>query len=96
MPSTRATCNRSAWIQTRLPVPMNGATYMADVMGGQKTGLFFPNKDKPALVNALVKITENESLRSKFGAEALNQFNKRFSYQKMQAAFGDIYTKLCK
>ncbi len=31
-----------------LPVPMNGATYMADVLGGQKTGLFFDQRDNHA------------------------------------------------
>ncbi|WP_299374424.1 RSP_2647 family RNA methyltransferase [uncultured Tateyamaria sp.] len=31
-----------------LPVPMNGATYMADVMGGQKTGLFFDQRPNHA------------------------------------------------
>ena len=28
-----------------VPVPMNGATYMADLTGGQKTGLFFDQRD---------------------------------------------------
>lgn len=28
-----------------VPVMMNGATYMADVLGGQKTGLFFDQRD---------------------------------------------------
>lgn len=28
-----------------VPVVMNGATYMADVLGGQKTGLFFDQRD---------------------------------------------------
>ncbi len=28
-------------VGSAVPVPMNGAVYMADVMGGQKTGLFF-------------------------------------------------------
>jgi 23S rRNA (cytosine1962-C5)-methyltransferase len=27
-----------------LPVPMNGATYMADLIGGQKTGIFFDQR----------------------------------------------------
>lgn len=31
-----------------LPVPMNGATYMADLMGGQKTGLFFDQRENHA------------------------------------------------
>jgi len=31
-----------------IEVPMNGATYMADVVGGQKTGLFFDQRDNHA------------------------------------------------
>ena len=36
-----------------IPVPMNGATYMADVMGGQKTGLFFDQRPNHAFAAAL-------------------------------------------
>ncbi|MGB4828287.1 MAG: class I SAM-dependent methyltransferase, partial [Paracoccaceae bacterium] len=36
-----------------LPVPMNGATYMADVAGGQKTGLFFDQRDNHAFAARL-------------------------------------------
>lgn len=38
-----------------LPVPMNGATYMADVMGGQKTGLFFDQRPNHAFAAGLSK-----------------------------------------
>ena len=67
-----------------------------EIVTDKKTGLIFPNKGKSSLVNALVQITEDESLRLKFGAEALNQFNNRFSSEKMQKNFSDIYTQLCK
>jgi 23S rRNA (cytosine1962-C5)-methyltransferase len=33
-----------------IPVPMNGATYMADLAGGQKTGLFYDQRPNHALV----------------------------------------------
>jgi 23S rRNA (cytosine1962-C5)-methyltransferase len=36
-----------------LPVPMNGATYMADLMGGQKTGLFFDQRENHAFAARL-------------------------------------------
>jgi 23S rRNA (cytosine1962-C5)-methyltransferase len=36
-----------------IPVPMNGATYMADVMGGQKTGLFYDQRDNHAFAARL-------------------------------------------
>jgi len=36
-----------------IPVPMNGATYMADVMGGQKTGLFFDQRPNHAFAAQL-------------------------------------------
>ena len=36
-----------------IPVPMNGATYMADLMGGQKTGLFFDQRPNHAFAQRL-------------------------------------------
>jgi 23S rRNA (cytosine1962-C5)-methyltransferase len=36
-----------------VPVPMNGATYLADLMGGQKTGLFFDQRDNHAFAAKL-------------------------------------------
>ncbi|SFR41202.1 SAM-dependent methyltransferase [Yoonia tamlensis] len=38
-----------------IPVPMNGAIYMADVMGGQKTGLFFDQRPNHAFAAGLAK-----------------------------------------
>jgi 23S rRNA (cytosine1962-C5)-methyltransferase len=38
-----------------VPVPMNGATYMADLMGGQKTGLFFDQRPNHAFAASLAR-----------------------------------------
>lgn len=38
-----------------LPVTMNGATYLADVMGGQKTGLFYDQRPNHAFTRAMAK-----------------------------------------
>lgn len=38
-----------------IPVPMNGATYMADLMGGQKTGLFFDQRPNHAFAAGLAR-----------------------------------------
>ncbi len=38
-----------------IAVPMNGAIYMADVMGGQKTGLFFDQRPNHAFAAALAR-----------------------------------------
>lgn len=38
-----------------IAVPMNGAIYMADVMGGQKTGLFFDQRDNHAFAARLAR-----------------------------------------
>ncbi|MCI2398223.1 RSP_2647 family RNA methyltransferase [Aliiroseovarius subalbicans] len=38
-----------------VPVPMNGATYMADILGGQKTGLFFDQRPNHAFAATLSK-----------------------------------------
>ena len=36
-----------------VPVPMNGAVYLADLMGGQKTGLFFDQRPNQAFAQRL-------------------------------------------
>lgn len=38
-----------------VPVPMNGATYLADLMGGQKTGLFFDQRPNHAFAADLAR-----------------------------------------
>jgi 23S rRNA (cytosine1962-C5)-methyltransferase len=38
-----------------IPVPMNGATYMADLMGGQKTGIFYDQRPNHAFAASLAK-----------------------------------------
>ncbi|PPB81660.1 SAM-dependent methyltransferase [Albidovulum inexpectatum] len=38
-----------------VPVPMNGATYMADLTGGQKTGLFYDQRDNHAFAARLAR-----------------------------------------
>ena len=38
-----------------IPVPMNGAIYMADVMGGQKTGLYFDQRPNHAFAKVLAR-----------------------------------------
>lgn len=38
-----------------VPVQMNGATYMADVLGGQKTGLFFDQRDNQTFAARLAR-----------------------------------------
>lgn len=42
-------------VEGPVPVLMNGATYMADVLGGQKTGLFFDQRDNHAFAARLAK-----------------------------------------
>lgn len=38
-----------------IPVPMNGATYIADLIGGQKTGLFFDQRPNHAFAAGLAR-----------------------------------------
>ena len=42
-------------VSAAIPVPMNGATYMADVMGGQKTGLFYDQRPNHAFAARLAQ-----------------------------------------
>ncbi|MCV2873142.1 class I SAM-dependent rRNA methyltransferase [Defluviimonas sp. WL0050] len=43
----------SGGLDAPVPVPMNGATYLADLIGGQKTGLFFDQRDNHAFAARL-------------------------------------------
>ncbi|MGA0229092.1 MAG: class I SAM-dependent rRNA methyltransferase, partial [Paracoccaceae bacterium] len=43
------------WPQAPIPVPMNGAIYMADLANGQKTGLFFDQRPNHAFGARLAK-----------------------------------------
>ncbi|MXQ06975.1 RlmI/RlmK family 23S rRNA methyltransferase [Alphaproteobacteria bacterium GH1-50] len=54
-----------------IPVPMNGATYLADVEGGQKTGLFYDQRPNHAFVARLAKGTDVLDVFSHVGGFAL-------------------------
>ncbi|WP_424943245.1 RSP_2647 family RNA methyltransferase [Aliiroseovarius crassostreae] len=54
-----------------IPVPMNGATYMADLMGGQKTGLFYDQRPNHAFAAGLAKEARVLDVFSHVGGFAL-------------------------
>ncbi|SLN44114.1 Ribosomal RNA large subunit methyltransferase I [Aquimixticola soesokkakensis] len=54
-----------------IPVLMNGATYMADILGGQKTGLFYDQRPNHAFVQGLVKDQKVLDVFSHVGGFAL-------------------------
>lgn len=58
-------------IKAPVPVPMNGATYMADLLGGQKTGLFYDQRPNHAFVARLAKDTDVLDVFSHVGGFAL-------------------------
>ena len=58
-------------ISDLIPVPMNGATYMADLMGGQKTGLFYDQRPNHAFAAKLAKGTDVLDVFSHVGGFSL-------------------------
>ena len=54
-----------------VPVPMNGATYLADLMGGQKTGLFYDQRDNHAFAAKLAQGARMLDVFSHVGGFAL-------------------------
>lgn len=54
-----------------VPVRMNGATYMADLTGGQKTGLFFDQRDNHAFAAKLARGADVLDVFSHVGGFAL-------------------------
>ncbi|MEP4195704.1 MAG: class I SAM-dependent rRNA methyltransferase [Aliishimia sp.] len=55
-----------------LPIPMNGATYMADLIGGQKTGLFYDQRPNHAFAANLAKDADVLDVFSHVGGFALS------------------------
>ena len=58
-------------VDAPIPTPMNGATYMADLIGGQKTGLFFDQRPNHAFAASLAKGGEVLDVFSHVGGFAL-------------------------
>lgn len=52
---TEETAILSGGLEAPVPVPMNGATYMADLLGGQKTGLFYDQRPNHAFAARLAR-----------------------------------------
>ncbi|MBL8561746.1 MAG: class I SAM-dependent rRNA methyltransferase [Gemmobacter sp.] len=52
---TEETVVMAGGVAAPIPVLMNGATYMADLMGGQKTGLFYDQRPNHAFAARLAK-----------------------------------------
>ncbi len=59
-------------IEAPVAVVMNGATYMADLLGGQKTGLFYDQRPNHAFVARLAKGTDVLDVFSHVGGFALS------------------------
>ena len=57
--------------QAPVQVPMNGATYLADLMGGQKTGIFFDQRENHAFAARLSAKTRMLDVFSHVGGFAL-------------------------
>jgi 23S rRNA (cytosine1962-C5)-methyltransferase len=57
--------------QSPLPVQMNGATYMADVTGGQKTGLFYDQRENHGFAGRLARDARVVDVFSHVGGFAL-------------------------
>ena len=58
-------------IEAPVPVPMNGATYLADLTGGQKTGLFYDQRPNHAFASNLAKDARVLDVFSHVGGFAL-------------------------
>ena len=58
-------------VEGPVQVPMNGATYLADLLGGQKTGLFYDQRSNQAFVASLSSGTNVLDVFSHVGGFAL-------------------------
>ena len=58
-------------VEGPIPVAMNGATYMADLLGGQKTGLFFDQRPNHAFAARLARLARVLDVFSHVGGFSL-------------------------
>jgi len=66
----------------------------AEVLEQGKTGMLIASGDQTALVQSLIDINSNHTLRSELSANAQLSFRKRFSDEKMSSAYTRLYDSL--
>jgi glycosyltransferase involved in cell wall biosynthesis len=74
-----------------LPVVASGVGGMLELVDNRRNGLLVPPGDEQALAGALIELMQDAPLAEALGAAARRTIASRYSYDRMVAAFSDLY-----
>jgi glycosyltransferase involved in cell wall biosynthesis len=74
-----------------LPVVASGVGGMLELVDDRRNGLLVPAGDERALADALVELMEHARLADDIAAAARQTIEARYSFERMVAAFSDLY-----
>ena len=81
-------------MSSKLPIVATLTGGIPEVVADNETGFLVPVKSKEKLVDALLKLIDNEKLRRIFGENGRQRVLKYFTIDRMISSHIDIYTKL--
>jgi len=76
------------------PIIINKETFAANIVEKARCGLVVPYGDVNSLINALIKLRDNPSLRMELGRNGRNVYEKIFAWKKMEQKIIQIYREL--
>lgn len=76
------------------PIVASNIAGFPDVIGNGESGLLVPEKDAPALANAIVRLAHDAALRETLGAHAREKIHTRLNWNNVARRFIDIYERV--
>ena len=77
-----------------LPVVASSVGGLPELVKDGETGFIVPPRDAPALAEALVRLIDDASLRSRFGNAGFLRIRDRFNYRDSIAQFDALFRRL--
>ncbi len=76
------------------PVVASNIAGFPDVIGDGESGLLVPEKNSPALADAIVKLAHDAALRETLGAHAREKIHTQLNWQNVARRFIDVYERV--
>ena len=77
-----------------LPVIASDIAGNLEIVQDHKTGLLFPSKNLPELVDRIVTMSGDPAMREKMGSAAMDRIRESFSMQRMVDRYEQLYARL--
>lgn len=76
------------------PIVASNIAGFPDVIGDGESGLLVPEKDPPALANAIVTLAEDAALRQRLGAHGRAQVHEKLNWDNVARRFIAVYERV--